>query len=245
MKKKLLISVFCAALALLFLFSGCLPSAKKEDKSTTTSQDGTSLIADKTVRTTKAEQTTTQENPPQVITYYTLKNTKKIDEYFTAGFDVELPKIDSDKLGALKINSEIDKLKVNTEEHYNAAGDLNTYREITKCSYETARKDKVIFIAIKATHGLMESEYSIENIYYAYDYAADKEVSNTDIALMFNLDEQKVMSMVNTVLVQRDAAKVTGFDKIDLFVNGAGKLIADAKVESMMGSDYSELIELT
>ncbi|HZK38883.1 MAG TPA: hypothetical protein VFD23_01875 [Clostridia bacterium] len=245
MKKRLFMCVICASLAMLFLFSGCLPFAKEEDESTTALLNETTLTVGETLTATPTQEATTQEGPPQVITYYTLKNTQKIDEYFTAGFDVELPKIDSDKLGALKINNEIDKLKSNIEEHSNKAGNLATYREITECSYQATSKDKVIFIALKASHGLMESEYSIENIYYAYDYVADKEVTNTDIALMFNLNESQVLTMVNAALVKKDVTKVTGFDKIELFVNKAGKLIADAKVESMMGSDYSELIELT
>lgn len=244
MKKRLFMSVICLTLAMLFLFSACLPSAKKEDESTTAAENGTTLTTEETMTATQTQEATTQAGPPQVITYYTLKNTQKIDEYFTAGFDVELPKIDSDKPGAVKINNEIDKLKDNIEEHSNKAGNLATYREITECSYETTSKDNVIFIALKASHGLMESEYSIDNIYYAYDYAADKTATNTDIAGMFSLSESQVLTMVNTALVKKDAAKVTGFDKIDLFVNKAGKLVADAKVESMMGSDYSELIEL-
>lgn len=245
MKKKLVIPIVCTLLATLFLFAGCLPFSNKEDESTTVPENETSLTTDKTVTTSPAEQTTTQEGPPQVITYYTLSNSKKIDEYFTAGFDVKLPKIDSDKLGALKINAEINKMKVNIEKSSNTAGDLSTYREYTEYSYETAMKDNVIFIALKTAHGLMESEYATDNFYYAYDYVTDKEVSDTDIALMFNLYEPQVISMVNTALAQKGAEQITSFDKIDLFVNAAGKLVADAKVASMMGSDYSELIELS
>lgn len=245
MKKRLLISIVCASLAMLFLFSGCLPFLKKDEESTTVSEKETLLTAEESATAPPTQEATRQESPPEVITYYTLKNTKKIDEYFTAGFDVELPRIDSDKPAALQINSKIDELKVNIEDYSNDAGNLDTYREIIECSYETTMKDGVIFIALKTSHGFMESEYSVDNYYYAYNYAADKEVSNTDIALMFNLYEPQVLSMVNTALAQRGAEQVTGFDKIDLFVNKAGKLVADARVESMMGSDYSELIELT
>lgn len=245
MKKKSIMPVVCTILALLFLFGGCLPFADKKEKSTTVLQDETSLTTQESQITATSAQATTQEAPPQVITYYTLSNTEKIDQYFTAGFDVKLPKIDSDKPGAQQINNEINELKINIENHSNAAGDLSTYREYTECSYETAMKDSVIFIVLKTAHGLMESEYSVDNYYYTYDYAADKTLSNTDIALMFNLSAPQVVDKVNAALVQKGAEQVTGFDKIDLFVNSAGKLMADAKVESMMGGDYSELITLT
>lgn len=245
MKKKMVVPVICTILATLFLFAGCLPLEKKEDESTTPPENETSLATGEIATTSPTEQTTVQERFPQVITYYTLSNSKKIDEYFTAGFDVKLPKIDSDKPGALKINAEIDKLKVNIEKASNAAGDLSTYREYTECTYETTMKGNAIFISLKTAHGLMESEYTTDNFYYAYDYVADKEISDTDIALMFNLYEPQVISMVNTALAQKGVEQITDFNKIDLFVNAAGKLVADAKVESMMGGDYSELIELT
>lgn len=248
MKRRCTITAATAVLVFTFLFAGCGPFADKGDETRMASEAGTqtSTAAATTSAVSSAEEGTTQSGPPQVITYYELNKQKIVEaENFTAGFDIKLPKIVSDKPGAMQINGEINEMKIKIENYANTAGDLTGFTEILKYSYEAAVKGNVVFVSLNTGHGYMASEYIVENIYYAYNYLTDTKASKTEIGQLFGMNEAQILNMVNNELALKGAPAVTGFDKIDLFVNAAGKLAADAKVVSEMGGFYSEIIVLT
>lgn len=248
MKRRCTITAATAVLVFTFLFAGCGPFADKGDETRMASEAGTqtSTAAATTSAVSSAEEGTTQSGPPQVITYYELNKLKLVaSENFTAGFDIKLPKIVSDKPGALQINAEINEMKINIENYANTAGDLTGFEEILKYSYETSVKGNVVFVSLNTAHGYMASEYIADNFYYAYNYMTDTIATKTEIGQLFGLNETQILNMVNAGLASKGAQAVTGYDKIDLFVNAGGKLAADAKVESEMGGFYSEIIVLT
>ncbi len=248
MKKTGFLSI-SAGISVLFFLAGCALLPAKGNISKTETQEGmtaaasavtTTKITDKTLIT----ETAVQSEPPQVFTYYTLKKAYPVNNGFTPGFDIKLPRIESENLGALEINLEIDKLKANIEKAYFDAGNANDYREQYIYSYETNIRDSIIFISITTSYGLMESEYITANFHYAYNYITDKAVTDYDIASIFNLNDTQIIKTVNSELAVRGVPAIESFDKIDLYVNASGKLIADVKVESEIGGEYSELVEL-
>ncbi len=248
MKTRFTLTAVTAVLAFILLLSGCGPFAGNRDETRIASQAGTQISAAEatTPAVSSAEEVTTQSGPPQVITYYELNKQKIVEaENFTAGFDIKLPKIVSDKPGAMQINGEINEMKISIENYANTAGDLTGFDEILKYSYETAVKDNVVFVSLNTAHGYMASEYVVDNFYYAYNYITDTKAAKTEIGQLFGLNETQILNMVNANLASKGAPAVTGFDKIDLFVNAGGKLAADAKVVSEMGGFYSEIIVLT
>lgn len=245
MKKNRLAAPIAAVLLFMFLLTGCNTSSGNEKNTTTASQKAASQTSAINQTDIATDEQTTKASLPQVVTYFELNKTANPNAEFTAGFEVKLPKIVSDKPGAMKINAEIDKMRIGVEKQYNNAGNLADYNEIYKYSYSNSIKGNTIFITINTTNGIMQSESINKNFYYAYDYTQDKQITKNTIAAMFGMNETQILNKVNTELEQRGAMAVTGYDKIDLFVNINGKLAADAKTESMLGGDYSEIIELT
>jgi hypothetical protein len=184
--------------------------------------------------------------PPEVVTYYSINDTYKVDEIFTAGFIVDLPNIVSDKPLALKINAEMAKLKDFVKQKYTAAGSIKAFREEYKYSYETYLKDNILFISVFTAHGTRSSnDFITSNKYYAYDFAADKIVSDAVILKMYTMDLTEVLDTVNSALLAVGAAQIDNAENIRYFVKGNGKLFAEVTVHALMGGTYSELVQLT
>lgn len=195
--------------------------------------------------TESAVSETETDGIPQVITYFELNDTYPIDDYFDVGFIVSLPKIVSSKPGAVNINNEIDKLRVALVKEHTASAPLSSYDKQFKYSYTTAVYKDIVFVSLNTSYGLWASEYITANYYYAYDYKTDSTLSDSQIAGLFGQDMGWVLTQVNSALAALGAEPVTGVDKIELFVNEDLKLVADAKTESVMGGDYSEILVLT
>lgn len=241
--KKIVLPVFIFGIILsLFLSAGCSFMQSK-----TTTEPSTVLQSDTTQTSlvmTEVTQTPSDETPA-VVTYYELNKTNPVDADFTAGFVVKLPKIVSEKPGAQDINAGIDEIKTKIEQAYNAIPSFNDFTEQHKYSYDYIVKNNILFLSINGSIGYWQSEFVVGNLYYAYDYILDKTITDNEIAQLFSLDESQIVDMVNTELTNRGVMTITGFDKIKLFVNAAGKLVADVSVESEMGGEYSEMVELT
>jgi len=253
MKKNRLFSCAACLAPMLVLLSGCGPFSQLTGrlKRGETSAQATTL-ASLTQEETTAAPTTTQQaqttdpnaTVPKVNDLYALDETSPVDAEFNAGFQVKIPKIESSKPGAAAINAEMETMKANIEKEYAAAGNLSGYERLNKVSYEYYADKGVLFLSVSTLTAYYQSEAVADNLYYAYDFGADRRLTNTEVAALFGFDEAGVVAAVNTALAARGASPVTGFDKIDLFVNGSGVFSADAKVESMLGGEYPEIVAL-
>lgn len=217
------------------------PTVSTTADSTTIPQDTTDLPSN----TETAVSETDTDGVPQVITYFELNDTYPIDDNFDAGFIVSLPKILSSKPGAVNINNEIDTLRIALVKEHSTAAPLSSYEQQFKYIYTTAVYKDIVFVSLNTSYGLWASEYITANRYYAYDYKTDSTLSDSQIAGLFGRDMGWVLTQVNSALAALGAEPVTGVDKIELFVNEDLKLVADAKIESVMGGDYSEILVLT
>ncbi|MEI6578806.1 MAG: hypothetical protein WCN92_05010 [Eubacteriales bacterium] len=242
--KKLALAVIisCVIMSLL-LFAGCniLPKTNTTENTAALQSDTSQTAQGKAEVSTQ----TPSSEPPAISTYYELNKTVQLDAEFTVGFIVKLPKIISDKPGAMEINAEIDEIKTRVEQAYSLITNLNEFTEQHTYSYEYYVKNNVIFISINGSIGYWQSEFVVGNLYFAYDYVLDKSISNSEIADMFSLGESQIVDMVNLELAAKGAAEISSFDKITLFVNAAGKLVADVSVEDLvMSGESSELVVL-
>lgn len=250
-KHKLLFAAVCIVMAVLLL-PGCKMLSSLTGRFTrgeTSAQPTTmsSLTGDETTaaQTTQQAQTTDPGVAvPAVIDLYALEDTYALDADFSAGFQVKIPMIDSAKPGAQAINAEMELIKQNMEHEYANAGNLADYGQFNKTSYEYAVDRGVLFLSIYSVTAYYASEFIAGNLHYAYDFGADRRLTNAEVAALYGMDEAGVVAAVNAALAARGASPVTGFDKIDLFVNGSGVFSADAKVESMLGGEYPEIVAL-
>lgn len=239
--KKASLLLIAVIIALSISFAGCGNPRVSGTTTELTKTESQSLTAQTSEETATETETTAEPVIPEVITYYERDKTFKVDEDFTAGFIVKLPKIVSSKPGALKINSEIDKIRINIEEEYNSVSDITDYKVQNNCSYQTFVKEKVIFLTVLCATGWWASEYDISNSYYAYNYEDDKQLSDNEIAEMFSLNESQVLDKINTVLDERGVSKIYSLDNVNLFVKSNSILSADV----FIGGEYSEIVELT
>ncbi|HOU09095.1 MAG TPA: hypothetical protein PL044_02550 [Clostridiales bacterium] len=252
MKKNRLFSCAACLAAMLVLLSGCGPFSLlagrfRRGGTTTPPTSISSLTQEETTaaQTTQQTQTTAQgTQAPAVKDLYTLDDTKALDADFSAGFQVKIPMIVSGKPGAAAVNAEMEALKANILSERASAGDLSGYDRLNRVSYEYYADKGVLFLSVSTLTAYYQSEAVADNLYYAYDYGADRRLADTEVAALFGFDEAGVVAAVNAALAARGASPVTGFDKIDLFVNGSGVFCADAKVESMLGGEYPEIVEL-
>ncbi len=243
--KKAFIPLIAFAVSFSFLFSGC-GSPQRSSTATSAIKTGTQLETLQTAAATTAENTSGTAGPviPEIITYYELNKTYKVDEYFTAGFVVKLPKIVSIKPEALKINSDIDKMRVVIDKEYNSVSNIKDYRTQYNYSYETFIKGNVVFLSVFSATGWWASEYVNSNEYYAYDYIADKRLQKSEISAIFGMDEEQVIKKIESKLKERNLSFSGNTDDFELYVNANGKLIADISVDSGLGEEYSEIVEL-
>ena len=169
---------------------------------------------------------------PEVITYFELFEEEIIDGHLKSGFDVKLPKILSEKPGAISINNEIDKIKEDIESKYNAVEDLKTYDAHYKYSYEALNFGNMLFINIRYTNTYLYSEYDSYTRNFAYDFISDKILTNQDIAMLFNVDLDKITEKINYILyINSDGFEIPSVRNSDdyyLYINLNGQLMADA-----------------
>lgn len=249
-KYKLLFAAVCIAMAILLL-PGCkmLSSltgrfSRGETSAQTTTISSLTQVETTAAQTTQPQTTDSGAQAPAVKELYALDDTVALDAYFNAGFRVKIPMIDSAKPGAAAINAEMEAIKTNIVNEYASAGDLSGYQQVNEVSYESYAVKGVVFLSVFTVTAYYQSEAVAANMHYAYDYGADRRLTDTEVAALFGFDEAGVVAAVNTALAARGASPVTGFDKIDLFVSASGVFSADAKVESMLGGEYPEIVAL-
>jgi len=183
---------------------------------------------------------------PNVVTYYQINDTYKVDEVFSSGFIVSLPNIVSNKPLAQNINAQMDKIRDAVKAKYNSVANIKTFREQYNYSYASFVKDNILFLSVFTAHGARASEFVTSNKYYAYDFENDKIASNAVILQMYNINAAEILDTVNAELLAVGAAQINTTDNIQYFVKSDGKLWADVKVKALLdGTAYSELVQLT
>lgn len=247
---KKIVSLFCSALLVLTMLTGCQSVKKVIDKFKPEETGISGSLEDTQKEDTSGKEETATDSPatetikaPQVITYYTVKKLVTKDEV-DIGFDVEIPKIVTDNPGAEIINTKIDIYKVKIEKEYAKSGNLAEYDKIIKCNYKTAVKDNLLFISVYTSGGVLYSEGFAENYHYAYDYVEDRELSTDELIDFFGMNKDQILTKVNTALVKEGMESVAGFDKISLFVDENGKICVDTLAPSMLGPEYPFIVIL-
>lgn len=234
LKKTLLVLagaiVLAAAVFAVFLTQRHLPA-----RGETTAGTAEKTTAGEVTNTTAAA-TTRAVKPPAVVTYYQLKESGNGN---SITFDVELPKIVSEKPGAVKVNGAVDKLRAMIESVKNQKD--KTYSIDYKMAYETHTYKNMLFLRVGYITAPRASEY-IEAVYYfTYDYANDKMLSNNDLAGMYGQTLKDITDKVNRILTENGYYSLSAENPLYLYADKQGKLAACAGTRTIE-SDFSALV---
>jgi len=186
--------------------------------------------------TSNTAATTQAVKPPDVVTYYQLKESEYGNEIT---FDVELPKIDSEKPGAVKVNGAIDKLRAMIESVKNQKDKI--YSIDYKMTYETHTYKNILFLRVGYITAPRASEYDESAYYFAYDYAGDKMLGNGDLAEMFGQTLKDITDKVNRILTENGYYSLSAENPLYLYADKQGKPAACA-VTKEIETDFSAVV---
>lgn len=183
---------------------------------------------------------------PKVESNYTLTETGKINDFET-GFIIDLPRINSDKTGAEKINADIDTLKEDIKAKYVEAYSvgLNSFEKKYEYSYTTFSNDEIVFISIYKTYETPNSELEFSNTYYVYEFNKDNLITDYRLPDLFGLKDITMLDIINNKLDAIGAAQIESMTGVEFFVNKEGRLSAQVLIDDGSGGKIPEIVGLT
>ncbi len=207
------------------------------------------------VTATTQPETTNASEAPAVITGYELDDKRNFEDGgfdFRVGFNVKLPKIDSNKPGAKEMNSKFDELRDNILLHqteYKKSADYNESYDYTFTQYTYKQ---MIIIVVNHTYGTYPGSGFEDRHYYLYEYIEDKIIGNAELSAIYNLTMPMIIADLDQILISNNYYSIenmiaqyntyetgkiyTVVDFMDLYINEDGKLCA--KVDA--GSEDDE-----
>jgi len=182
---------------------------------------------------------------PEVKQSFTLKQLHTFGDGVSVGFDVKLPQLNSAKPGASQFNLLLAKYRTDVETTRAQAGDLKNYDEYYFQRYASTASGNVLFVLVYSFDGYAYSE-SVDTVdVFAYDFTADKQLSDTEVAARFGKTQPQILAAAQKSLKSSGAGaaarSIKALSDLELFVSDEGRLFADCDYEDEI-SGYSAFI---
>ncbi|HOU09922.1 MAG TPA: hypothetical protein PL044_04320 [Clostridiales bacterium] len=182
---------------------------------------------------------------PGVKQSFALKQLYTFGDGVSVGFDVKLPQLNSAKPGASQFNLLLAKYRTDAETKRAQAGDLKNYDEYYFRRYASTASGSVLFVLVYSFDGYAYSEAESIIDVFAYDFAADKQLSDAEIAARFGKTQPQILAAAKKSLKGAGAGaaarSIKAFSALELFVSDEGRLFADCDYEEEI-SGYSAFI---
>lgn len=180
---------------------------------------------------------------PDIKQSYALKELHTFSDGVSVGFDVKLPQLNSAKPGAKDFNLLLVKYRTDAEKNRALAGDLKEYDTYFFQRYASTAYGNVLFVLIYTFTGYAYSEAVSMVDVFAYDFAADKQLSDAEVAARFGKTQLQILAAAQKNLKGSGAGDIAKSIKevsqLELFISGEGRLFADCRYNTeTLGNEW-------